>query len=132
MFWISTSESYHSTCQETSGHCMMASKRISPKKYIYGALVLKSVQCRKFVGVSELQRDNIIIIDIVMASASFLKSSPVLDKSEFVKGQTLLRQHSVSVRCQPSALSVRASYADELVKTAVCLCFHRFLDIVAL
>ncbi|KAK6916634.1 Fructose-bisphosphate aldolase, class-I [Dillenia turbinata] len=58
-----------------------------------------------------------------MASASLLKSSPVLDKSEFVKGQTL-RQPSVSVvRCHPttapSALTVRAgSYADELVKTA--------------
>lgn len=58
-----------------------------------------------------------------MASASLLKSSPVLDKSEWVKGQTLLRQPSVSsvVRCHPSAasgLTIRASYADELVKTA--------------
>ncbi|KAB1224547.1 putative fructose-bisphosphate aldolase 2, chloroplastic [Morella rubra] len=57
-----------------------------------------------------------------MASASLLKSSPVLDKSEWVKGQTL-RQPSVSVvRCHPtapSALTIRAgSYADELVKTA--------------
>ncbi|KAK2978287.1 hypothetical protein RJ640_017138, partial [Escallonia rubra] len=56
-----------------------------------------------------------------MASASLLKSSVVLDKSEWVKGQNL-RQPSVSVvRCLPadcSALSVRASYADELVKTA--------------
>lgn len=57
-----------------------------------------------------------------MASASLLKSSPVLDKSEWVKGQTL-RQPSVSVvRCLPNApspLSIRAgSYADELVKTA--------------
>ncbi|KAG6767856.1 hypothetical protein POTOM_026744 [Populus tomentosa] len=57
-----------------------------------------------------------------MASASLLKISPVLDKSEWVKGQTI-RQPSVSlVRCHsvaPSALSVRAgSYADELVKTA--------------
>ena len=56
------------------------------------------------------------------ASASLLKSAPVLDKSEWVKGQTL-RQPSVSVvRCHPtapSALTVRASsYADELVKTA--------------
>jgi fructose-bisphosphate aldolase class I len=60
-----------------------------------------------------------------MASASLLKISPVLDKSEWVKGQTI-RQPSVSlVRCHsvaPSALSVRAgSYADELVKTAVCV-----------
>ncbi|CAK9142082.1 unnamed protein product [Ilex paraguariensis] len=58
-----------------------------------------------------------------MASASLLKSSPVLDKSEWVKGQTL-RQPSVSVvRCHPTApstLTVRAasSYADELIKTA--------------
>ncbi|GMN55777.1 hypothetical protein TIFTF001_024890 [Ficus carica] len=57
-----------------------------------------------------------------MASASLLKSAPVLEKSEWVKGQTL-RQPSVSViRCLPtgpSALTVRASsYADELVKTA--------------
>ena len=58
-----------------------------------------------------------------MASASLLKSSPVLDKSEFLKG-TALRQPSASVvRCTtstvPSALTVRAgSYADELVKTA--------------
>ncbi|KAF8405325.1 hypothetical protein HHK36_010229 [Tetracentron sinense] len=57
-----------------------------------------------------------------MASASLLKPSPVLDKSEWVKGQTL-RQPSVSVvRClpvAPSALTVRAgSYADELIKTA--------------
>lgn len=61
-----------------------------------------------------------------MASASFLKSSTVLDKSEWVKGQTL-RQPSFSVvRCHPataaSALTIRAgSYADELVKTAVCI-----------
>ncbi|RVW93190.1 Fructose-bisphosphate aldolase, chloroplastic [Vitis vinifera] len=59
-----------------------------------------------------------------MASAapSLLKSSPVLDKSDWVKGQTL-RQSSVSViRCLPTApsgLTIRAgSYADELVKTA--------------
>ncbi|XVF15869.1 hypothetical protein REPUB_Repub09cG0193300 [Reevesia pubescens] len=57
-----------------------------------------------------------------MASASLLKTSPVVDKSEWVKGQTL-RQPSVSVvRCHqvaPSGLTVRASsYADELVKTA--------------
>ncbi|KAF5751063.1 fructose-bisphosphate aldolase 1 chloroplastic-like [Tripterygium wilfordii] len=60
-----------------------------------------------------------------MASASLLKSSPVLDKSEWVKGQTLtLRQPPVStVCCHPTSspsLTVRAasSYADELVKTA--------------
>ncbi|KAK3029064.1 hypothetical protein RJ639_040116 [Escallonia herrerae] len=51
-----------------------------------------------------------------MASASLLKSSLVLDKPEWVKGQTL-RQPSFSVvRCLPadsSALCVRASYADE-------------------
>ncbi|KAJ8571016.1 hypothetical protein K7X08_037988 [Anisodus acutangulus] len=57
-----------------------------------------------------------------MSSTSLLKSSPVVDKSEFVKGQTL-RQPSVSViRCHPisaPSLTVRAasSYADELVKT---------------
>lgn len=60
-----------------------------------------------------------------MASASLIKSSPVLDKAEFVKGQSL-RQPSVSVvRCHPNAvtsLTIRASsYADELVKTAVCV-----------
>ncbi|KAM1763643.1 hypothetical protein ACFX11_002966 [Malus domestica] len=60
---------------------------------------------------------------LTMASASLLKSSPVLDKSEWVKGQTL-RQPSASsvVRCLPTApsgLTIRAgSYADELVKTA--------------
>ncbi|XP_042002010.1 fructose-bisphosphate aldolase 1, chloroplastic-like [Salvia splendens] len=55
-----------------------------------------------------------------MASASLLKSSPVLDKSDFVKGQTLLRHPSAAavVRCSPSLVSIRASYADELVKTA--------------
>lgn len=61
-----------------------------------------------------------------MASASLLKSSPVLDKSEFVKGHTL---RQTVVRCfpnaVPSSLSVRASsYADELVKTAVCIYFY--------
>nr|ABK95613.1 unknown [Populus trichocarpa] len=57
-----------------------------------------------------------------MASASFLKSSPVLDKSEFVKGQTLRLPSASIVRCRstaPSALTVRTgSYAEELVKTA--------------
>ncbi|CAI0439546.1 unnamed protein product [Linum tenue] len=62
-----------------------------------------------------------------MASTSLLKSSPVIDKSEWVKGQSI-RQPSVSIlRCNsstaaaaaPSALSIRASsYADELIKTA--------------
>ncbi|KAK4377334.1 hypothetical protein RND71_003630 [Anisodus tanguticus] len=57
-----------------------------------------------------------------MSSTSLLKSYPVVDKSEFVMGQTL-RQPSVSViRCHPisaPSLNVRAasSYADELVKT---------------
>ncbi|RAK52446.1 hypothetical protein DJ021_18445, partial [Phenylobacterium hankyongense] len=57
-----------------------------------------------------------------MASASFLKSSPVLDKSDWVKGQSLRHplSASVAVRHHPAAgFSVRASsYADELVKTA--------------
>ena len=59
-----------------------------------------------------------------MASASLFKPSPatILDKSDWVKGQTL-RQSPVSVvrfnSAAPSALAVRASYADELVKTAV-------------
>ncbi|KAK4347994.1 hypothetical protein RND71_034333 [Anisodus tanguticus] len=56
-----------------------------------------------------------------MASASLLKTSPVINKTDFIKGQAL-RQPSVSVvRCPaaaPSGLTVRASYADELVKTA--------------
>ncbi|KAJ0096403.1 hypothetical protein Patl1_27671 [Pistacia atlantica] len=56
------------------------------------------------------------------ASASLLKSSPVLDKSEWVKGETIIRQPSISiVRCHPNApsvLTIRAgSYADELIKT---------------
>ena len=54
-----------------------------------------------------------------MASASLLKSSPVVD----LKGQSL-RQSSI-LRCKSAStakFSVRAagSYADELVKTAVC------------
>ncbi|KAK4490690.1 hypothetical protein RD792_001386 [Penstemon davidsonii] len=59
-----------------------------------------------------------------MASASLLKSSPVLDKSDFVKGQPLLRQPAVAAAVHfqpisPSALTIRAtSYAEELVKTA--------------
>ncbi|KAH9611539.1 hypothetical protein KSS87_007628 [Heliosperma pusillum] len=58
-----------------------------------------------------------------MASTSLLKTSPVLDKSEFVKGQTLRLPSVVGVRCHPngpSFITVRASssYADELVKTA--------------
>lgn len=59
-----------------------------------------------------------------MASASLLNSSPVLQKSEFVKGGQPIRLSSTAaVRCQPttatSGLTIRASYADELVKTAV-------------
>ncbi|KAM7475073.1 hypothetical protein LguiB_022316 [Lonicera macranthoides] len=56
-----------------------------------------------------------------MASASLLKSSVVLDKSEWVKGQTLHQPRVSVVRCHPtpSGLTIRASsYADELVKTA--------------
>ena len=63
-----------------------------------------------------------------MASASLLKTSPVVDKSEWVKGQTLLQPSVSVVRCQPvapSGLTVRASaYADELVKTAVSVITH--------
>ncbi|XP_074294526.1 fructose-bisphosphate aldolase 2, chloroplastic [Silene latifolia] len=56
-------------------------------------------------------------------SASLLKASPTkLDKSDWVKGQSLRQVSSLSVaKCLPSAsssLSVKASYADELVKTA--------------
>lgn len=56
-----------------------------------------------------------------MASASLLKSSLVLNKSEWVKGPSF-RQPSVShVRCQPAPFTVKAvsSYAEELIKTAV-------------
>ncbi|KAG6605043.1 fructose-bisphosphate aldolase 1, chloroplastic-like [Cucurbita pepo subsp. pepo] len=58
-----------------------------------------------------------------MASASLLKSSPVLDKCEWVKGQSLRQPPLSAVRFHPTAapstLIVRAgSYADELVKTA--------------
>ncbi|KAL3515098.1 hypothetical protein ACH5RR_022000 [Cinchona calisaya] len=58
-----------------------------------------------------------------MASTSLLKTSPVLGKSEFVRGSQSLRQSSASVvLCHPTSLSsliIRASsYADELVKTA--------------
>uniref|UniRef100_M4EXQ3 fructose-bisphosphate aldolase n=1 Tax=Brassica campestris TaxID=3711 RepID=M4EXQ3_BRACM len=59
-----------------------------------------------------------------MASTSLLKASPVLDKSEWVKGQRVLfRQPSsaaVVLRNRATSLTVRAasSYADELVKTA--------------
>ncbi|KAE9447251.1 hypothetical protein C3L33_20773, partial [Rhododendron williamsianum] len=55
-----------------------------------------------------------------MASASLLKSSLVLNKSEWVKGPSF-RQPSVShVRCQPAPFTVKAvsSYAEELIKTA--------------
>lgn len=59
------------------------------------------------------------------SSASLLKSSSiVVDKSEFIKGQSLLlrqTQSSVSLLPNaPSSLSIRASsYAHELVNTAV-------------
>ncbi|KAK3421019.1 hypothetical protein EUGRSUZ_G01726 [Eucalyptus grandis] len=55
------------------------------------------------------------------ASATLLKSSPVLDKSEWVKGQSIRHASATTVRCHPAAasvLTVKASYADELVKTA--------------
>ena len=58
-----------------------------------------------------------------MASTSLLKASPVLDKSEWVKGQSVLfRQPSSAaavLRNRATSLAVRAasSYADELVKT---------------
>ncbi|GFY94458.1 fructose-bisphosphate aldolase 2 [Actinidia rufa] len=59
-----------------------------------------------------------------MASASFLKSSPVL-KTEWTKGQSLRQPPSSSssvslVRSRPTTFTVRAttSYADELIKTA--------------
>ena len=59
------------------------------------------------------------------SSASLLKASPV--KSDWVKGQSLLIRQPSSVaairsNAAPSALTVRAaSYADELVKTAVII-----------
>ena len=62
-----------------------------------------------------------------MASASLLKTSPVLDKSEWVKGHTLRQPSTSVVRCHPvapSGLTVRASsYADELVKTAKAIAY---------
>ncbi|XP_077220771.1 uncharacterized protein LOC143854613 isoform X1 [Tasmannia lanceolata] len=58
-----------------------------------------------------------------MASASLLKSSPVLDKSEWVKGQSIRLPSAMSFRSShtaPSTLTVRAgSYSDEFIKTAV-------------
>ncbi|ESQ53145.1 hypothetical protein EUTSA_v10025379mg [Eutrema salsugineum] len=59
-----------------------------------------------------------------MASTSLLKASPVLDKSEWVKGQSVLFRQpfsaSVVLPNRATSLTVRAasSYADELVKTA--------------
>ncbi|KAL4351395.1 hypothetical protein GQ457_06G002500 [Hibiscus cannabinus] len=57
------------------------------------------------------------------ASSATLKSSSVIDKCEWIKGQSLRQASAAFVRCHPtspSALTVRASsYADELVKTAV-------------
>ena len=74
-----------------------------------------------------------------MASTSLLKASPVLDKSEWVKGQSVLFRQpssaSVVLRNRATSLTVRAasSYADELVKTAVSshissLLYHVFND----
>ncbi|KAL2925101.1 Fructose-bisphosphate aldolase chloroplastic [Bienertia sinuspersici] len=55
-----------------------------------------------------------------MVSASLLKTSRVIDKSDFVKGQTrgLPSVSVAAVPCSPSSLSVRAasSYADELLR----------------
>lgn len=68
-------------------------------------------------------------IEFKMASSatSLLKSSSLVNKSEWLKGQNL-RYPSVSVvRCNPgaaapSALTIRAgAYDDELIKTAVCV-----------
>ncbi|KAL5713571.1 fructose-bisphosphate aldolase [Ranunculus cassubicifolius] len=57
-----------------------------------------------------------------MASASLLKASSVIGKSEWVKGQSLQQPSASIVRCTPvapSGLTIRAGgYADELVKTA--------------
>ena len=55
------------------------------------------------------------------ASATLLKSSPIIDKSEWIKGQNLRHPSVCFVRSHPTsaAFAVRASsYADELVKTA--------------
>uniref|UniRef100_A0A7N0T8H3 Fructose-bisphosphate aldolase n=1 Tax=Kalanchoe fedtschenkoi TaxID=63787 RepID=A0A7N0T8H3_KALFE len=57
------------------------------------------------------------------ASASLLNLSPVVERSEWVKGQSLRQPPTSSVRCAPAAssstLSIRAgAYSDELVKTA--------------
>ncbi|KAG8473692.1 hypothetical protein CXB51_035526 [Gossypium anomalum] len=55
------------------------------------------------------------------ASATLLKSSPIIDKSEWIKGQNLRHPSVCFVQCNPTsaAFTVRASsYADELVKTA--------------
>lgn len=68
-----------------------------------------------------------------MASASLFKPSPatILDKSDWVKGQTLRQVPVSAVRFNSSALTVRASYADELVKTAVRIQFLKFLIYVS-
>ncbi|CAM8926484.1 unnamed protein product [Rhodiola kirilowii] len=56
------------------------------------------------------------------ASASLLNLSPVVERSDWVKGQSLRQPAASLVRCTPTAsssLTIRAgSYADELVKTA--------------
>lgn len=67
------------------------------------------------------------------ASASLLKTSPTkLDKSEWVKGHLFRLVSSVSLPKSfvSSLFSVKASYADELVKTAVCVLLHSFSDFV--
>ncbi|KAK4745016.1 hypothetical protein SAY87_011328 [Trapa incisa] len=54
-----------------------------------------------------------------MASASLVSSSPVLGKSEWVKGgQSIRLSSTAAIRCLPATITIRASYADELVKTA--------------
>ncbi|PWA45103.1 Fructose-bisphosphate aldolase, class-I [Artemisia annua] len=63
----------------------------------------------------EFRGDNVV--------ASLFKPSPatILDKSDWIKGQTLRQVPVSAVRfnsAAPSALTVRADYADELVKTA--------------
>lgn len=65
-------------------------------------------------------------------ATSLLKSSSLVNKSEWLKGQNL-RYPSVSVvRCNPgaaapSALTIHAgAYDDELIKTAVCFSLSFF------
>ncbi|XP_078446335.1 fructose-bisphosphate aldolase 1, chloroplastic-like [Wolffia australiana] len=54
-----------------------------------------------------------------MATASFIKSSPILEKSAWLQRRSLPFTTPASRRSLPSrSVAVRASYADELVKTA--------------